>query len=122
MNDGRFAGPVGTDQAGNFSSVNDERHVVDRRELAVGFRQSLDSNEHRATVRLRNIDDKLLVELFFVPERDSFATRCLVGINSFECAPDNSEYVEITLQDRLKLAGQIRILPRTRQLKTAAAI
>jgi hypothetical protein len=40
----------------------------------------------------------------------------------FVCAPDNSEFVEITLQDRLKLAGQIRILPRTCQLKTTAEI
>ena len=38
------------------------------------------------------------------------------------CAPDNSEYVEITLQDRLKLVGKLRILPRTCQLITTAAI
>ena len=40
----------------------------------------------------------------------------------FVCAPDNSEYVEITRQNRLKLASKLRILPRTCQSKTTAAI
>jgi hypothetical protein len=59
MNDGRFAGPVGAHKASNFSCLNDERDVVDRLEVAVGFRQALDGDEHRDTLRYERIQNKL---------------------------------------------------------------
>ena len=67
MNDGRLAGPVGTDKAGNFSCLDDERHVVDRLEVAVSFRQVLNGNEHRDTVRQASIGNKPFAALFFMP-------------------------------------------------------
>jgi hypothetical protein len=63
MNDRRFAGSIGTNEAGNFSLLNGERHVVNRFEIAVSFSQALDGNEHRDTVREESIRDKLFVAL-----------------------------------------------------------
>jgi hypothetical protein len=45
--------------------MNDERYVVDCGELAVGFCQPLDGNEHRDTLRHDRIDHKQSVTLFF---------------------------------------------------------
>src|SRR5208282_2129848 len=67
MNDGRFASPIGTDKAGNFSCLDDERDVVDRPKIAVGLCQALNANEHRDTVRQGTIGNKPLAVLFFAP-------------------------------------------------------
>ena len=67
VNDGRLASSIGTDKAGNFSRLDDERNLVERLEIAVGFRETLDRNQHRETVRRQSIRNKPFPDLFAAP-------------------------------------------------------
>jgi hypothetical protein len=67
VNNGGFAGSVGTDQACDFSAPDHERDLVERGEGAVGFRQPIDGNEHRDTVREQIIQNKRFAARAYSP-------------------------------------------------------
>ena len=111
MNDGGLAGPVRADQAGNFSRADLERNIVDGGELAESFRQALDGNEHRDTLRQRRVHNKQRVVIFFCARTLLTAWMTPNQRHSLRYLKLTAKRCKLTNLNRLKLINKIRIVP-----------